>query len=78
MGCQLINRANGKQTVPSSMGLYPLQTHAVLANGIYFYNPAKHKPEPVVKDESRNLAGKQILWTLLLSIFFHCKSKIRN
>ncbi len=54
-----INRPNGKRTVPSAMGQYPLQTYAVLANGIYFYNPKKHQLEPVVKGDFRNLAGKQ-------------------
>lgn len=54
-----INRANGKRTVPSAMALYPLQTYAVLSNGIYFYNPQKHQLEPVVKGDFRNLAGKQ-------------------
>ena len=52
-----INRANGKRTVPSAMGRYPLQTYAVLANGIYFYNPKKHQLEPVIKGDYRDLAG---------------------
>jgi len=54
-----INRANGKRTVPSAMGRYPLQTYAVLANGIYFYNPKKHQLEPVIKGDYRDLAGLQ-------------------
>ena len=54
-----IDRANGKRTVPSAMGRYPLQTYVVLANGIYFYNPKKHQLEPVVKGDYRDLAGLQ-------------------
>ncbi|MCE5331421.1 MAG: SagB/ThcOx family dehydrogenase [Bacteroidales bacterium] len=54
-----INRKNGKRTVPSAMALYPLQTYALLANGIYFYNPQKHQLEPVVEGDFRELAGKQ-------------------
>jgi len=54
-----VNRANGKRTVPSAMGFYPLQTYAVLANGIYFYNVQKHQLEPVVKGDFRGLAGLQ-------------------
>jgi len=54
-----VNRANGYRTVPSAMALYPLQTYAVLANGIYFYNAKKHQLEPVVKGDFRNLAGTQ-------------------
>jgi len=71
-----INRANGKRTVPSSMGRYPLQTYAVLANGIYFYNPAKHQLEPVVKGDFRTLAGKQaFVDTAPLNIVFIAKGK---
>ncbi len=54
-----VNRTNGKRTVPSAMGLYPLQTYAVLPNGIYFYNPQKHQLEPVVKGDFRSIAGRQ-------------------
>lgn len=71
-----INRANGKRTVPSSMARYPLQTYAVLTNGIYFYNPAKHQLEPVVKGDYRNLAGKQAyVDTAPLNLLFIAKGK---
>ena len=71
-----INRANGKRTVPSSMGRYPLQTYAVLANGIYFYNPAKHQLEPLVKGDFRSLAGKQtFVDTAPLNLVFIAKGK---
>jgi nitroreductase len=71
-----INRANGKRTIPSSMGRYPLQTYAVLSNGIYFYNPAKHQLEPVVKGDYRNLAGKQAyVDTAPLNLLFIAKGK---
>ncbi|MDP4240543.1 MAG: SagB/ThcOx family dehydrogenase [Bacteroidota bacterium] len=71
-----INRANGKRTVPSAMALYPLQTYAVLANGIYFYNPQKNQLEPVVKGDYRNLAGKQsFVDTAPLNLLFIAKGK---
>lgn len=54
-----INRENGKRTVPSAMALYPLQTYAVLANGIYLYQPEKHELQPVVEGDYRELAGLQ-------------------
>lgn len=54
-----VNRINGKRTVPSAMALYPLQTYAVLANGIYFYNPQKHMLEPVLAGDYRALCGLQ-------------------
>ncbi len=74
-----INRANGKRTVPSSMALYPLQTYAVLANGIYFYNPQKHQLEPLVKGDFRNLAGKQTYVDIApLNLLFIAKAKDVN
>lgn len=54
-----VNRINGKRTVPSAMALYPLQTYAVLANGIYLYNPQKHLLEPVLAGDYRALCGLQ-------------------
>ncbi len=74
-----INRTNGKRTVPSAMGLYPLQTYAVLANGIYFYNPKKHQLEPVVKGDYRSLAGKQtFVDTAPLNLLFIAKARNAN
>lgn len=54
-----MNRKIGKRTVPSAMALYPIQTYAVLANGIYLYNPARHLLEPVTRGDFRELAGLQ-------------------
>lgn len=54
-----INRTNGKRTVPSAMARYPIQTYAILSNGIYFYNVNKHQLEPVVKGDYRSIAGTQ-------------------
>ena len=74
-----VNRANGKRTVPSAMAQYPLQTYAVLANGLYFYNPQKHQLEPVVKGDFRSLAGKQIFVdTAPLNLLFIAKAKTAN
>lgn len=74
-----INRANGKRTVPSAMALYPLQTYAVMANGIYFYNTQKHQLEPVVKGDFRSLAGKQtFVDSAPLNLLFIAKGKNAN
>jgi nitroreductase len=74
-----INRSNGMRTVPSAMAQYPLQTYAVLANGIYFYNPQKHLLEPVVKGDYRNLAGKQtFVDTAPLNLLFIAKARNAN
>jgi len=71
-----INRANGKRTVPSAMGLYPLQTYAVFSTGIYFYNPQKHQLEPLVKGDYRALAGLQTyVDTAPLNLLFIAKGK---
>jgi len=71
-----VNRPNGARTVPSAMAQYPLQTYAVLANGIYFYNPKKHQLEPVVKGDFRNLAGKQpFVETAPLNLVFIAKAR---
>jgi len=71
-----INRANGKRVVPSAMAQYPLQTYAVLANGIYFYNPQKHQLEPIVKGDFRSLAGKQtFVETAPLNLLFIAKAR---
>jgi len=74
-----VNRAKGKRTVPSAMGLYPLQTYAVLANGIYLYNPLKHQLEPVVKGDFRNLAGTQnFVEVAPLNLLFIAKARNAN
>lgn len=54
-----VNRENGKRTVPSAMARYPLDTYAVLANGIYFYDSAKHELHPVLEGDYRELTGRQ-------------------
>jgi nitroreductase len=74
-----INRSNGKRTVPSAMAKYPLQTFAVLSNGIYFYNPQKHQLEPVVNGDYRKLAGTQaFVETAPLNLLFIAKAQNEN
>lgn len=74
-----VNRAKGKRTVPSAMGLYPLQTYAVLANGIYLYNPLKQQLEPVIKGDFRNLAGTQnFVEVAPLNLLFIAKARNAN
>ena len=54
-----VSRKDGKRTVPSAIGLYSLETYAILANGIYFYDPKAHELQPVVEGDYRNLSGLQ-------------------
>lgn len=49
----------GKRTVPSARALYPIDTYAVLANGVYKYDPAAHELVPVAEGDHRALAGMQ-------------------
>jgi len=71
-----INRPDGKRTVASAVGLYPLQTFAVLANGIYFYNPKKHQLEPFLKGDFRRFTGTQtFVETAPLNLLFIAKGK---
>ncbi len=53
------NRDDGKRTVPSAASLYPLKVYAVLANGVYLYNPDIHELEPVLEGDFRKLASMQ-------------------
>lgn len=55
-----INRSGqNKRTVPSAMAMYPLDTYAFLANGVYKYNPERHELIPLVEGDYRALAGLQ-------------------
>ena len=74
-----VNRKNGKRTVPSAMARYPLQTYAVLTNGIYFYNVEKHQLEPVATGDYRKLAGRQnFVETAPLNLLFIAKARSGN
>ena len=53
------NRPDGRQTTPSSMGLYPLRVYAVLSTGIYLYSSKEHNLTLVKKGDYRPIAGTQ-------------------
>jgi SagB-type dehydrogenase family enzyme len=54
-----VNREDGKRTAPSAMAKYPVDIYAVLAEGVYFYDVAKHELVPVAEGDFRKLAGSQ-------------------
>lgn len=54
-----VNREDGGRTVPSALALYPVNTYAIMANGIYLYDPASHVLNPIVEGDYRELAGLQ-------------------
>jgi len=56
-----INRKNGKRTVPSAMALYPLQTYALLANGIYFTTRKSINSNRLLRAIFVNLPANRIL-----------------
>ncbi|NDV47068.1 SagB/ThcOx family dehydrogenase [Paludibacter sp. 221] len=65
------NREDGKRTVPSALAMYPLETYAVLVNGIYHYDVDNHQLNPVVEGDFRNLAGLQdFVYTAPLNLVF--------
>ncbi len=54
-----VNRSDGKRTSPAAMGVYCVDIYAVLPEGIYLYDPAKHELAPVAKGDFRKTAGMQ-------------------
>jgi SagB-type dehydrogenase family enzyme len=54
-----VNRDDGKRTAPSAMARYPIDIYAVLAEGVYFYDIAKHELVPVAEGDFRKQAGGQ-------------------
>jgi len=54
-----VNRDDGKRTVPSAMNRHPMDVYAVLAEGIYLYDPAKHELICVAEGDYREYTGGQ-------------------
>lgn len=53
------NRPDGHKTVPSAMGIYPLDIYAVTARGVYRYEPSTNSLEPVSEGDYRADTGIQ-------------------
>jgi nitroreductase len=55
-----INRPNeGKRTSPAAMAKYAVDIYAVLPEGVYLYDVAKHELSPIVKGDFRKESGMQ-------------------
>ncbi len=54
-----VNRPDGKRTAPAAMAKYAVDIYAVLPEGVYFYDVAKHELKPVVKGDYRKECGMQ-------------------
>ena len=54
-----VNRPDGKRTSPAAMGIYCVDIYAVLPDGVYLYDAAKHELKPVAKGDFRKAAGMQ-------------------
>lgn len=66
-----VNRDDGKRTAPSAMARYPVDIYAVLAEGIYFYDVAKHELVPVAEGDFRKATGGQpFVGTAPLNVVF--------
>lgn len=55
-----INRADGKRTIPSAMGIYPLDLYVFTKNAVYLYSPEEHILIPVLKGDHRESTGCQV------------------
>jgi len=53
------NRPNGHRTAPSAIAKYPVDIYAVLPEGVYLYDVAKHELNPVAEGDFRKQAGRQ-------------------
>lgn len=53
------NRPDGHKTVPSAMGIYPLDIYAVTTQGVYRYEPSTNSLEPVSEGDYRADTGIQ-------------------
>lgn len=54
-----VNRTEGKRTVPSALGLYPLEIYGFTAQGVYKYNPEQHTLTKVTDKDLRAKSGSQ-------------------
>jgi nitroreductase len=55
-----INRPDsGKRTAPSARNWQEIDVYAVMAQGVYRYDPASHALQPVVAGDLRRLTGRQ-------------------
>lgn len=54
-----INRPDGKRTAPSANNRQDIDIYAVLAEGLYLYDPKANALKPVVMEDLRGLAGTQ-------------------
>jgi nitroreductase len=54
-----VNRPDGKRTSPAAMAKYAVDIYAVLPEGVYLYDVAKHELAPVAKGDFRKQAGMQ-------------------
>jgi nitroreductase len=54
-----VNRPDGKRTSPAARAKYAVDIYAVLPEGVYLYDVAKHELTPVVKGDFRKESGMQ-------------------
>jgi len=54
-----INRADGRRTAPSASNRQEIEIYAAMAEGLYRYDAAAHRLEPVLEQDVRAATGTQ-------------------
>lgn len=54
-----VNREEGRRTVPSAMGKYPVDVLVALPEGVYLYEPKGHQMKKVISEDIRDMIPKQ-------------------
>lgn len=57
--CGVNRPATGKRTAPSAMNWQEIDAYVATAQGLYVYNPGKHRLEPVLNQDIRSQIGIQ-------------------
>ena len=66
-----VNRPDGKRTAPAAMKKYAVDIYAVLPEGVYLYDVAKHELKLVVKGDFRRESGMQdFVYTAPLNLVY--------
>lgn len=72
-----INRPeSGKRTAASATNAQDIDLYVCMKEGIWFYNPALHRLEPVVAGDHRALLAARQTWTLQAPVFIIMVSDI--
>ena len=57
--CGINRQESGKRTAPSAVNWQEIDVYVAMADGLYLYNAKEHFLKPVIKQDIRELTGKQ-------------------